>query len=32
MWDSGYVVVPTASSCCLNITLQVDPKVRRGGG
>jgi hypothetical protein len=27
MWDSGYVVVPTASGCCLNITLQVDPKV-----
>lgn len=28
MWDSGYVVVPTAAGCCLNITLQVDPKVR----
>jgi uncharacterized protein (DUF983 family) len=27
MWDSGYVVVPTANGCCLNITLQVDPKV-----
>ncbi|WIA30087.1 hypothetical protein OEZ86_000182 [Tetradesmus obliquus] len=26
MWDSGYVVVPTAGGCCLNITLQVDPK------
>lgn len=27
MWDSGYVVVPTPGGCCLNITLQVDPKV-----
>lgn len=27
MWDSGYVVVPTANGCCMNITLQVDPKV-----
>jgi hypothetical protein len=28
MWESGYVVVPTGpSSSCLNITLQVDPKV-----
>lgn len=26
MWDSGYVVVPTSSGCCLNVTLQVDPK------
>jgi hypothetical protein len=27
MWDSGYVVVPTTGGCCLNISLQVDPKV-----
>lgn len=26
MWDSGYTVVPTRIGCCLNITLQVDPK------
>jgi len=29
MWSSGYVVVPIdATSCTVNISLQVDPKVR----
>lgn len=27
MWSSGYVVAPTgSSSCCVNMSLQVDPK------
>lgn len=30
MWQSGYVVVPTSSGCCISVTLQVDPKVGRG--
>lgn len=31
MWQSGYVVVPTSSGCCISVTLQVDPKVRGWG-
>jgi hypothetical protein len=31
MWQSGYVVVPTSSGCCISVTLQVDPKVGRVG-